>query len=125
MSPLKAVQGVGNKPPVDLLRAVLKNTGPYPAYQALRRSGYHVTIDACKNMRATLIAEGVAQPVKSTPPPIGAVYVDPANDARRGSDALLKAIDRLYGHYALTRGCSVPRPSALNYSAAQLRKMAA
>ncbi|MGJ3625983.1 hypothetical protein AB5I41_01605 [Sphingomonas sp. MMS24-JH45] len=70
-------------------------------------------------MRATLIAEGVAQPFKSTPPPIGVVYVDPANDARRGSDALLKAIDRLYGHYALARGCSVPAARlALNYSAA-------
>ncbi len=109
----------------DLLKSMLRAASANEVHRALTKQGYTVSLHRCEEMRGLMLACGEAI-ILTTPGGLFPHQVDPAADAAKGSDELLASITRLYERTARRRGCSVDAARLLlNYSPAQIQKMAA
>lgn len=114
-------------PPDSLLRPLLAKRTASEVFEMMQAQGYTISRTRCDTLRGLLIASGEAEPV--SPRDYAKrieLYGDPAADAQAGSEALQQAIRALYARTAKRLRCS-PKAAeiVLNYSPAQIRKMAA
>lgn len=118
------------RPSDDLLRTVLRTSSADQAMKKLQADGYEIGPWRCNQMRRYMLEEGEAAPVNEAfrqNPWAGedTGKIDLAG-ARRATQKLEDRICELYARKAKSLGCSLETAAlVLNYSPAQIEKMAA
>ena len=118
------------RPSDDLLRGVLRHMPASQAMKKLRDEGYEIGPWRCNQMRKYMLEEGEAEAVHEAlrqNPWAGedASKIDLAA-AKRATQKLEDRICDLYARKAKALGCSLETAAlVLNYSPAQIEKMAA
>lgn len=113
-------------PPDRLVHSILSIHGPETAERLLRQAGYRTSVSRLKKLRDRMIKSGSAVKLAGGGAKRGAHDHIEARQVIANTAQLADRINALYHRVARERGCS---PEAamlmLNYSRAQLEKMAA